>query len=523
MPDTLDLHPREQLPSSFSLALLIENLQRFFSTRHITCYLVGGSLRDLLLGQQPQDLDLAVPGNALVTARLLADTLGGAYAPLRQEKGVGRVILPATGANMILDIAPLRGNRILDDLSLRDFTINALALRLEEMPLPPERLTSPAWLAQNCLIDPYHGYHDLQSKTLRAVGKTIFRDDPLRLLRAIRIAYRHQFQLARATSTLLRHNALLLSNVAPERIRDELLQIISIPDVTTAAQALEEYHLFPAIFPSLCQNRNTALLHSHDQRSRGNTWRTLSLMARLLRAFQGETKLLNSHEQNILFLPLGLAEGVPSFRQHWQHPQIGQYPPAILLRFAALISDLLYDSNEAISHPHQKDASQSSLQALKRDIQRLTIGHQAAAFIAVLLQQRATPWEVAPRPSKGSGAVWSAARHYFQQYGKHGIDLALFCLVYQLAHLEAWPPDEQWQPRAQTLIKLLEVYYQAYDEVIPPTLIDGEDIQAALGISPGPLIGALLAQARTAQLDGLLHSREEALEFIREQADHTIR
>ncbi len=526
MPDTFDLHTQEQPPPSTSLASLIENLQRFFSQQRTTCYLVGGGLRDLLLGQQPQDIDLAVPGEALTPARLLADTLGGAYAPLRQEKGVGRVILPTTFANLILDIAPLRGDTILDDLSLRDFTINALALQLEDMPLPPELLASPAWLAQSFLIDPFHGRHDLQNKTLRAVRETIFRDDPLRLLRTIRIAHRQQFQLARSTSALLHRDAPLLTRVAPERIRDELLQIISLPlpDVTRAAQALEEYRLFPSIFPALHNSGNLASIYSQSQQPESKGWKTLSLTARLLCAFQGKTTLLNTTEQSILAPLLGLREA-QSFRQHWQNTQIGHYSQSVLLLYAALIADLFYANSEAFVSPLTEAGIQvdQRLQAIKRDIQRLTIGRQAAAFIALLLEQYTVPWEVAPRPNEGSVATWTAARHYFQQYGKQGGELALFCLLYQLAHLEEWPPDEQWQQHAKTLIELLDAYYQAHDEVIPPALIDGQDILASLGISPSPLIGILLARTRAAQLDGLLYSREEALDFIREQADHIIR
>src|SRR5579859_2500290 len=192
MTEAFSVHPPEKAPAQAPLASLLQRLQRFCQEQAIECYLVGGSLRDLLLGRAPQDLDLVIPGDAAPVARRLADVLAGDFAALGPEKAVWRVILPATfSGKLFIDVATLRGRDITDDLRRRDFTINALALRLEELPALEasalaELLTHQEQQARALLIDPVDGWNDLRNRCLRVAQETVFQDDPLRLLRAIR-------------------------------------------------------------------------------------------------------------------------------------------------------------------------------------------------------------------------------------------------------------------------------------------------------------------------------------------------
>lgn len=505
----------EQPSNRASLAALIERLHRFFLDQHIESYLVGGGLRDLLRGQPPQDLDLAIQGEAIPTARKLADTLGGFFALLRQEKDVARVILPASAhISLVIDVAALRNGKILDDLAQRDFTINALALPLEDIPSPLESLALSAWSAQSVLIDPFHGLHDLQQQTLRAVQDHIFYDDPLRLLRAIRIAHRLQFRLARSTSALLQRDASLLIKAAPERIRDELLQIINLPGIEAAIQALDDYHLLPALFPSLNASGNLAVI-AKAPGSKEARWKTLSFLSHLLRVFKGASVPLTAQEQ-FFFSRFAQISEAPSFRQRWQNAQNNAFSRATLLTLASLVYDLPLPPQQAnTSDQHQLE---SLLQPIKSDLQRLALGRQATDFILFLLRHARIPWQIAHLPESGSVRQWSAGRHYFQHYGEQGIDLAVFCLACRLARIESLSPDKTAQDHIQILVDLLNAYYHAHDELIPSALIDGQDIIAALEITSGPLVGVLLAEVRNAQLDGALQTREEAFTFVKDRA-----
>lgn len=510
----------EQSLNSASLAVLIEKLRHFFLDQHIETYLVGGGLRDLLRGQPPQDLDLAILGEAIPIARRLADTLGGSFATLRQEKGVARVILPAPAhTSLVIDIAAIRNGDITGDLARRDFTINALALRLEDVPPWPEEPARSSWNTQPVLIDPFHGLHDLQQHILRPVQEGIFQDDPLRLLRAIRIVHRIQFRLASSTSALLQRDAPLLIHAAPERIRDEMLQIINLPDAEAALQMLDVYQFLPAIFPGLYGSATLTVVRDATETKKEVRWKTFTCLSHLLRAFQGARVLLSDDEQEV-FSWFGCIREEPAFKERWQITRHNAYPRSTLLTLAALLFDLLSAAQDAnpSSFARNQLPSESLLQTMQSDLQRLALGRQATDFIILLLRHSQAPRQLVPLPESGSVRQWSAGRHYFQRYGEQGIDLAVFCLVCHLARLEALSPNKTGYGYTKTIIDLLDAYYHAYEELIPPALIDGQGILASLGIPPGPLVGMLLAEVRNAQLDGAIQTREEALALLKDRA-----
>ena len=166
-------------------------------------WVVGGAVRDELLGRELVDLDIAVrdPRKA---ARAFAKRAGGAPFALSERHGAWRVVLEGH----TVDFTPLPGS-IEDDLATRDFTINAIARPL----------------AGGEPVDPYGGRDDLRAHRLRAVGKSIFRDDPLRLLRAVRLEDELELRLDAQTEELVQRDAELVGKPAGERILAELRRL----------------------------------------------------------------------------------------------------------------------------------------------------------------------------------------------------------------------------------------------------------------------------------------------------------
>jgi hypothetical protein len=164
-------------------------------------YVVGGAVRDELLGREIVDLDVACPDPERA-ARAYADAAGGAVFPLSERHGAWRV---AFRAGKTVDFTPLRAG-IEADLASRDFTINAIARPLEG----------------GEHVDPHGGRPDLEARVLRAVSPGIFGDDPLRLLRAVRLEDELGFRLDENTEQLLREHAALVTKPAGERTLGEL-------------------------------------------------------------------------------------------------------------------------------------------------------------------------------------------------------------------------------------------------------------------------------------------------------------
>jgi tRNA nucleotidyltransferase/poly(A) polymerase len=169
-------------------------------------WIVGGAVRDELLGRPLVDLDVALrePERA---ARAYAARSGGAPFPLSEKHGAWRVALDG---GRTVDFTPLRGG-IEGDLATRDFTINAIALPVDG--------GEP--------VDPTGGRDDLALRVLRAVREEIFEDDPLRLLRAVRLADELGFTLAPMTEKLVRRDAALVTKPSGERILGELERLSS--------------------------------------------------------------------------------------------------------------------------------------------------------------------------------------------------------------------------------------------------------------------------------------------------------
>jgi len=167
-------------------------------------WVVGGAVRDELLGRELVDLDIAVrePRRA---ARAYAARSGGAPFPLSERHGAWRVALDD---GRTVDFTPLPGS-IEEDLATRDFSINAIARPLGD--------GEP--------VDPFGGRIDLEDRRLRAVGESVFRDDPLRLLRAVRLEDELDLRLDDETETLVREHAELVGEPAGERILAELRRL----------------------------------------------------------------------------------------------------------------------------------------------------------------------------------------------------------------------------------------------------------------------------------------------------------
>ena len=183
--------------------------------------LVGGAVRDALLGRlsPTPDLDLVVPADALGETRRLAKRYGGACVVLDEERDMARLVVKG----WTIDLARQEGAELTADLQRRDYRINAIALRLAPTPE---------------LVDPCGGLQDLKAGLLTAVAEQNLIDDPLRLLRGIRIAAELNFQIAADTWPLLNKHRKALPKAAPERIQAELTKLVQAPGADRAMEQL---------------------------------------------------------------------------------------------------------------------------------------------------------------------------------------------------------------------------------------------------------------------------------------------
>ena len=172
--------------------------------------LVGGSVRDALLNKlsQKPDLDFVIPTNAINFSENLSKKINGTFIKLDEKRDIARLVING----WTLDFARQVGENLQDDLLRRDFRINAIALRLTGKPE---------------IFDPTGGINDLKSKKIVAISEKNLIDDPLRILRGFRFMCELDFELEKKTKTFLKNNVDKLSNIAPERMKMEILKIVN--------------------------------------------------------------------------------------------------------------------------------------------------------------------------------------------------------------------------------------------------------------------------------------------------------
>ena len=218
-------------------------LRRVSASLGLQSYVVGGCLRDLLMGREVNDVDIAVAGGTEALSRRFAKECGGTFFWLDKERGHSRVVIKGGGGIVTFDFAPLRGEDIFADLALRDFTINALALPLH---------------GAVKLVDPLGGESDIRAKVVRRCSESALRDDPPRLVRAFRFAATLGFCIEAETLAAIPAHAPLIANSAGERIRDEIFRILHVPGTGSFFRLMGDVGLLGTLFGLLPSRFNPA-------------------------------------------------------------------------------------------------------------------------------------------------------------------------------------------------------------------------------------------------------------------------
>ena len=211
--------------------------------------LVGGAVRDGLLNRLPEhpDLDMVVPADALGQVRKLAQEFGGACVVLDRDRDMARLVL----GRWTIDLAKQEGDDLTADLLRRDYRINAIALTLTTEPK---------------LLDPSGGIADLRAQRISAIHERNLLDDPLRLLRALRLAAELSMTIDDATVEMIARHRHHLPKVAPERIQAELLKLVQANNADQAISLLNALQLIEPWSSAQPQRTlNTSVLTNEEQ------------------------------------------------------------------------------------------------------------------------------------------------------------------------------------------------------------------------------------------------------------------
>lgn len=431
-------------------------------------FLVGGAIRDRLLGRQVHDLDFTGPGAMRTVALETGRELSLPVFPLDPERGTWRVVDQA--ARLTFDFTPFRGRTLEDDLRSRDLTINAIA---EAVHAPGE------------LIDPLGGAQDLKAGCLRACSGESMRADPLRVLRAIRLSLELDFTIASDTQTQMQQAGIDLLNVSAERIRDEWCQLFE-KDLGSRGMLLWQQYGITDLFPDL-----VAAASPGDWEAR------VALLAGI-ESLSREARLAEGSERGGEAMPL-----------HWEalRQPMNEYLARILV---PPVSHKVAMGFAALSFVSSGCFTEATLgfavsQAMKRSMW-LAMGSQTTKTIRLLLEAQPS---LAEMVEEGPALRNRSIYRYFRQFGEAGVGAAMLFFLY------ASLPGRVLLSAPVVIKRVLEAWFMRQNEIVsPPLLLDGEGIMRALKIQPGAQVGRLLEQLHEAQADGEVWNTAQAIEYI---------
>ena len=230
----------------------MQALGTFAKARGVRLYLVGGSVRDLLLKRQTTDFDFALASNAIHFAKAFAANIKATCITLEEDPPTARVIVkkddPSDDSQLTMDFAQFRAESLTDDLRLRDLTINAMAVVFENVEFPTDRTHK---LDLHRVIDPCGGMKDLKAGLLQFPSERVILADPIRLLRIYRFAAQLAFEISENAIAFVGKHRALLPNVAVERCRDELMKILDVEKAHPYLQQMEASGLLTHVLPSV--------------------------------------------------------------------------------------------------------------------------------------------------------------------------------------------------------------------------------------------------------------------------------
>jgi poly(A) polymerase len=453
-------------------------------------YIVGGFIRDTLLGRQTSDIDIAVSGNALDIAQNVAEEFGERFVVLDRVNNIARVVIGEEEKQWHMDFTSFL-NDIESDLSRRDFTINAMAVNLSEFN------PNTSWK----LVDPFSGREDLKNKVLRVVSDYVFEQDAVRLLRAVRLAMELNLEIDQHTEYLIRGCSQYIIKVAGERVRGELLRLLSLPRAAHNLRYLDSLGLLKALFPEMMDGKGVEQPTVHF-------WDVFEHSLWTVAALEFVTRENDWPYSNREMLDTAIwSEKIEGYLS--QEVSSGSNH-RILLKIGALLHDVakpktkfVDDSGRArfFGHTMQGAAMVTSI------MERLRFSGRETKLVADMVRNHLRPVQMATEGLPTSRAIY----RYFRDTGDSGIDILFLTLADYLACLGPLMTMRGWGKHCHLVSYILEEHEKQQTKVQPIKLVNGHDLMERFGLTSGPLLGKLLSILYEAQASGDINNREEAL------------
>jgi tRNA nucleotidyltransferase/poly(A) polymerase len=465
-------------------------------------WLVGGVVRDQLAGKPCHDIDIILPGESRQIARRAADALGGNFFALDDTRGMYRILLTSDGQTDMVDFARFQAESLEDDLKLRDFTVNAMAMRLHD---------PTVW------SDPLHGRQDLKDKILRPCSDQSFENDPVRTIRAARMSLAFNLRMAPGVISLIRAASPKLVRVSAERKRDEFLKLLDGVHPASAIRLLDSFEVLSSLLPELASLKGVSQSLPHTMPVWEHTLAVVSHLDQLLNLFLEPEATLKDGGN----LMLGLAAGKlgiyrPSIQSHYQT----RINPFRSRKSLGLLAALLHDIGKPSTistgtdgrihfYRHESVGAEIAVEIGRA----LALSEVETDALSVM-----TDNHMRPRSFSTDDTLPTRRKvfRFYQAAGKFGVDTCFLSMADSLAKADHLPEMGAWTDELDRIAVYLKGWFEEQKSWVNPVrLINGNEIMEIFNVQPGKIIGDVLDQVTEAQAAGEISTREEALEMAK--------
>jgi len=443
-------------------------------------WIVGGAVRDAALAGEVRDLDLAVRGDPKPLARAIAAELGDHAFELSAEFRTWRVVSRRHGWQV--DLTALRGDAIEEDLAGRDFTIGAVAVPLGD----------------GEAVDPFSGLADLDARLLRAVGEQSFGEDPLRLLRAARLAAQLDLEIDPATAHLAQAAARRAGDPAGERQLAELRQLLGGPDPLRGLRLLGELGITAVVLPELETLRGVEQGPNHH-----------------LDVYDHTVAVLEHTLEVERDLDRFAGEDAAAVAELLDEPLADEMTRRTALRFGALFHDIAKPATKA-----ERDGfvgfrghDEVGVEVVGGICRRLRASRRLTQHLQALTRHHLRLGFLIPEMPLTRRRVHS----YLRTTEPVIVDVTLLTVADRLSARGKGPiaSPEMVSAHLELARQMIAAGLEWRREGPPTPLLRGDEIVAELGIEPGPEVGSALAELEAAQYAGEVTDRRGAIEHLR--------
>jgi len=464
----------------------LRSVRDFVRRRRIPVYLVGGFLRDQILGRPCLDFDFTVDHSAIKLARAFAQKIKGAFVLLDQEHGCARVVKKRQATTETYDFADFRGKDLLSDLKHRDFTINTLCCEINSL--------KTGQTFDDVVSDSLKGRRDIEKKTIRMVSARAFRDDPLRLLRAFSLRALLQFKIEPKTAQTIALRKNLIRGVSAERIRDELFKILQTDRAAENLKLMDKAGLLEKVLPQIAVMVGVRQGPYHHLDIWKHSLETVKQLETILSISSADSKLMA-----YLSEPLG-----------------GDRSRLALLKLAALLHDigkpqsLRRKSNKIYFYGHDRVG--------RRIVRQLAIDLKLSNNERRILQDMVL-WHLRPGYlSNFQQPTRRALFRYFRDTADEAVSIALLSWADQRSTRGPLTSAADQVHHENICRDLISEYFRAKDQKPFTRLINGHDLIRRLKLKPSPHFSRILNGIEEQQAAGKLKTKQEALAWAKRAA-----